>query len=168
MQVRDSGVEPADLDSGDESSISGRENATEGHTPSKRCRQIHPGGSGIRDGRVCKRTYLLNEPAAIHVLIPQFESGLRNIADQLGKPVTKPHAKIADVGVAVGMGDILYSTDVTEALGSDVTLYFLEPPILSDPIWLVPLAKSLDFLRDAQTNATIIRFGAIKESVCAL
>ena len=68
---------------------------------------------------------------AIHVLVPQVESGLRGIVAQLGKPVTKPHATISDVGVAIGMGDILYSEELTEALGPDLTLYFLA--LYADP-----------------------------------
>jgi hypothetical protein len=42
---------------------------------------------------------------AVHVIIPQVEKGLRGIVAHLGKPVTKPHGTVADVGVAIGMGD---------------------------------------------------------------
>jgi len=62
---------------------------------------------------------------AIHVLVPQIERGLRSIVAQLGKPVTKAHPKIAGVSVAIGMGDILYTEEIVEALGPDLTLYFL-------------------------------------------
>jgi lysyl-tRNA synthetase class 1 len=68
---------------------------------------------------------------AVHVLMPQIEQGLRAIVGKLGKPVTKPHAKVADVGVAVNMGDILYNPELTEALGPDLTLYFLA--LYADP-----------------------------------
>jgi lysyl-tRNA synthetase class 1 len=68
---------------------------------------------------------------AVHVLVPQVEAGLRSIVGKLGRPVTKAHPKIAGVGVAVNMGDILYSTDITEALGPDITLYFLT--LYADP-----------------------------------
>ena len=68
---------------------------------------------------------------AVHVLVPQIECGLRSIVAKLGKPVTKPHATIADVSVAIGMGDILYSEELTQALGPDLTLYFLA--LYADP-----------------------------------
>jgi lysyl-tRNA synthetase class 1 len=68
---------------------------------------------------------------AVHVLVPQIECGLRSIVAKLGKPVTKPHSTVADVGVAIGMGDILYSEVFTEALGSDLTLFFLA--LYADP-----------------------------------
>jgi lysyl-tRNA synthetase, class I len=50
---------------------------------------------------------------AVHVLVPQVENGLRSIVGHFGKPVTKPHSTVADVGVAIGMGDILYSEELT-------------------------------------------------------
>jgi lysyl-tRNA synthetase class 1 len=68
---------------------------------------------------------------AVHVLVPQMEQGLRSIVANLGKPVTKPHGTVADVGVAIGMGDILYSKELTPALGQDLTLYFLA--LYADP-----------------------------------
>ena len=68
---------------------------------------------------------------AVHVLVPQMERGLRAIVAKLGKPVTKPHGTVAGVGVAIGMGDILYSEEVTQALGPDLTLYFLA--LYADP-----------------------------------
>lgn len=68
---------------------------------------------------------------AVHVLVPQVELGLRSIVGRLGKPVTKPHPAIADVGVVLNMGDILYSPDLAEALGPDLTLYFLS--LYADP-----------------------------------
>jgi lysyl-tRNA synthetase, class I len=67
----------------------------------------------------------------VHVLVPQIELGLRNIVGKLGKPVTKRHPTIADVGVVLNMGDILYSPELTEALGPDLTLYFLS--LYADP-----------------------------------
>lgn len=68
---------------------------------------------------------------AVHVLVPQAESGLRGIVGQLGKPVTKPHRTVTGAGVALTMGDILYSRELTEALGPDLTLYFLA--LFADP-----------------------------------
>lgn len=68
---------------------------------------------------------------AVHVLVPQMERGLRAIVAKLGKPVTKPHGTVAGVGVAIGMGDILYSEELTQALGPDLTLYFLA--LYADP-----------------------------------
>jgi len=68
---------------------------------------------------------------ATHVLIPQVEVALRAIAGQLGKPTTKAHPKIRGVSVAINMGDLLYSQEVTDALGPDITLYFLA--LYADP-----------------------------------
>ena len=68
---------------------------------------------------------------AVHVLVPQAECGLRGIVGQLGKPVTKAHPAVAGAGVALTMGDILYSEELTEALGPDLTLYFLA--LFADP-----------------------------------
>jgi lysyl-tRNA synthetase class 1 len=68
---------------------------------------------------------------AVHVLVPQMEKGLRSIVAQLGKPVTKPHPSIAGVGIAINMGDILYSKELTEIFGPDLTLYFLA--LYADP-----------------------------------
>jgi lysyl-tRNA synthetase class 1 len=68
---------------------------------------------------------------AVHVLVPQVERGLRGIVSKLGKPVTKPHSTVAGVGVAIGMGDILYSKEITDSLGPDLTLHFLT--LYSDP-----------------------------------
>jgi lysyl-tRNA synthetase class 1 len=68
---------------------------------------------------------------SVHVLVPRIELGLRNIVGQLGKPVTKAHPKVPGVGVVIGMGDILYSPDVTDALGPDLALYFLA--LYADP-----------------------------------
>jgi lysyl-tRNA synthetase class 1 len=62
---------------------------------------------------------------AVHVLVPQIERGLRGIVAKLGKPVTKAHSTVAGVGVAIGMGDILYSEELSLALGPDLSLYFL-------------------------------------------
>lgn len=68
---------------------------------------------------------------AVHVLVPQIEKGLRSIVAQLGKPVTKPHPTIAGIGVSINMGDILYSKELTEKFGPDLTLYFLA--LYADP-----------------------------------
>ena len=68
---------------------------------------------------------------AVHVLVPQVERGLRSIVAALGKPVTKAHSTIADISVSIGMGDILYQDQLTEALGPDLTLYFLA--LYADP-----------------------------------
>src|SRR6516162_5595758 len=68
---------------------------------------------------------------AVHVLVPQVEKGLRNITAQLGKPVTKSHPSIAGVSVTINMGDILYSKELAELLGPDLTLYFLA--LYADP-----------------------------------
>jgi hypothetical protein len=62
---------------------------------------------------------------SVHILVPQVERGLRGIVSQLGLPVTKPHPTISGAGVVIGMGEFLYSKEVTEALGPDLTLYFL-------------------------------------------
>ncbi|MCS6287332.1 MAG: DUF4209 domain-containing protein [Nitrospira sp.] len=67
----------------------------------------------------------------VHVLVPQIELGLRNIVAALGKPITKPHPTVPGVGVAIGMGDILYSKEIVAALGEDLTLHFLA--IYADP-----------------------------------
>jgi hypothetical protein len=61
---------------------------------------------------------------AVHVLVPQIERGLRGIVAKLGKPVTKAHSTVAGVGVAIGMGDILYSEELSLALGPDLSLVF--------------------------------------------
>lgn len=68
---------------------------------------------------------------AIHVLVPQVEVGLREIAAQLNQPVTKPHPTVAGVSVAIGMGDMLYSEEITDALGPDLTLHLLA--VYADP-----------------------------------
>jgi hypothetical protein len=68
---------------------------------------------------------------ATHVLVPQMELGLRSIVAKLGKPVTKTHATVPGVGVAIGMGDILYSEQLRDVLGPDLTLYFLA--LYADP-----------------------------------
>lgn len=68
---------------------------------------------------------------AVHVLIPQVEVGLRAIVEQLGKPTTKAHPKIKGTSVAINMGDILYSVEVADALGADITLHLLT--LYADP-----------------------------------
>jgi len=67
----------------------------------------------------------------VHVLVPQIEHGLRSIVNQLEKPVTKRHGTVTGVSVSINMGDILYSTDISEALGPDLTLHFLA--LYADP-----------------------------------
>ncbi len=52
---------------------------------------------------------------AVHVLVPQIEQGLRSIVNKLGKPVTKAHSTVSDASVAIGMGDILYSEELSLA-----------------------------------------------------
>ena len=66
-----------------------------------------------------------------HVLVPQIERGLRSIAGQLGKPITKAHPKVKGASVLVNMGDILYADDIASELGDDLTLYFLS--LYADP-----------------------------------
>ena len=68
---------------------------------------------------------------AVHVLVPQIEVGLRAIVSQMGKPVTRPHPAVEGVSVAIGMGDMLYSKDITEGLGDDLTIHFLA--LYADP-----------------------------------
>ena len=68
---------------------------------------------------------------AVHVLVPQVEKGLRSIVSNLGKPITKRHPKIPGVSVVIGMGDILYSDEIRDALGQELTLHFLT--LYSDP-----------------------------------
>ncbi|WP_456061861.1 DUF4209 domain-containing protein [Bradyrhizobium oligotrophicum] len=68
---------------------------------------------------------------AVHVLVPQIEGGVRSIAGQLGKPVTKAHPKIKGASVAINMGDILYSDEIVKKLGDDVAFYLLA--LYADP-----------------------------------
>jgi lysyl-tRNA synthetase class 1 len=68
---------------------------------------------------------------AVHVLVPQVEKGLRCIASKLNRPITKPHPTLPGVGVAIGMGDILYNEEMRERLGSELTLHFLT--LYADP-----------------------------------
>jgi lysyl-tRNA synthetase class 1 len=68
---------------------------------------------------------------AIHVLVPQVEVALRDIAEGLGLPTTKPHPRVQGVSVVVNMGDLLSNKAVTEALGPDITLHL--QAIYSDP-----------------------------------
>jgi lysyl-tRNA synthetase class 1 len=68
---------------------------------------------------------------AVHLLVPQVEHGLRSITGKLGQPVTKAHSTVAGVSVAIGMGDILYKRELSEALGPDLSLYFLA--LYADP-----------------------------------
>ena len=60
----------------------------------------------------------------VHVLVPQVERLLRAIVGKLDRPVTKAHPTVADVSLAIGMAESLYTPEVTEALGPDLTLYF--------------------------------------------
>jgi hypothetical protein len=68
---------------------------------------------------------------AVHVLIPRIERALRNIADGLFVPVTKPHPRIPGWSVVIGMGEILNNPKVADALGPDTTLHF--QALYSDP-----------------------------------
>lgn len=68
---------------------------------------------------------------AIHVLVPQVEVALRGIATQLRQPVTKAHPRVTGVSVNIGMGDMLYSPEIKDALGPDLTLHLLA--MYSDP-----------------------------------
>jgi lysyl-tRNA synthetase class 1 len=68
---------------------------------------------------------------AVHVLVPQVEKGLRGIASKLNRPITKPHSTLPGVGVAIGMGDILYNDEMRERLGPELTLHFLT--LYADP-----------------------------------
>jgi lysyl-tRNA synthetase class 1 len=68
---------------------------------------------------------------ALHVLVPQAERGLRGIVGQLGYPVTKAHPAVAGAGVALTMGDVLYTPEITDRLGPDISLYFLA--LYADP-----------------------------------
>ena len=68
---------------------------------------------------------------ALHVLVPQAECGLRGVVRQIGKPVTKAHPAVDGASVALTMGDILYSDELKDALGPDLTLYFLA--LYADP-----------------------------------
>ena len=68
---------------------------------------------------------------AVHILVPQAECGLRGIVSQLSYPVTKSHRTVSGVSVALTMGDVLYSNELTNALGPDLTLYLLA--VFADP-----------------------------------
>jgi len=68
---------------------------------------------------------------ALHVLVPQIETGLRGIVAQSGKPITKPHPVVANVSVAIGIGEILYEESLTAILGEDLRFHFLA--IYADP-----------------------------------
>jgi lysyl-tRNA synthetase class 1 len=68
---------------------------------------------------------------AVHVLVPQVEVALRGIAAGLGMPVTKPSAKAPGCSTAIGMGDLLYSGKLVEAIGADLTLHLLA--LYADP-----------------------------------
>ncbi len=68
---------------------------------------------------------------AVHILDPQIELAIRSIAGKLGKPVTKAHPAVKGASVVIGLGDILYSEEITQPLGPDLTLYFLA--LYADP-----------------------------------
>jgi lysyl-tRNA synthetase class 1 len=72
---------------------------------------------------------------AMHVLVPRIEHAVRSIAGQLGKSVTKAHPKVKGASAAINMGNILNSNEITEALGPDMSIYFLglyaDPPRLN-------------------------------------
>lgn len=64
---------------------------------------------------------------AVHVLVPQVELGLRNLAGLKGQPTTKPSVKYGGAQMAVTMGDILYTADYVAAFGSpgpDLAVHF--------------------------------------------
>jgi lysyl-tRNA synthetase class 1 len=60
---------------------------------------------------------------ALHVLVPQIEVALRNLAAKLGKPTTKAHPAIPGASVAINMGDMLHAPAIIDALGPDTTLH---------------------------------------------
>jgi len=105
-----------------------------------------------------------------HVLIPQIERAVRKVAGQLGKPVTKPHPKVKGASVAINMGDILYSEDIREKLGADLSLYFLS--LYADPRGLnlrnelahgqLDLASMTDYLAQLLIH-TLLVLGLWKE-----
>lgn len=64
---------------------------------------------------------------AVRVLALQMEFNLHSMVGKPGKFVTKPHRAIADIGVALNIGDILYSSDLTELLGSQSYAVFSLP-----------------------------------------
>ena len=63
--------------------------------------------------------------AALHVLVPQVELGLRRIAEKLGKPATKADINRPGVSTALGLGDILFDPDIAEKLGPDMRLHYI-------------------------------------------
>lgn len=54
---------------------------------------------------------------SFHILIPQIESALRMMVEQVGWPTTKPSGRVQGVSVAINMGDILFNPDLEIALG---------------------------------------------------
>jgi lysyl-tRNA synthetase class 1 len=63
--------------------------------------------------------------AALHVLVPQVELGLRKIVEKLGKPATKADINRPGVSTALGLGDILFNPEIAEALGPDMRLHYI-------------------------------------------
>ena len=68
---------------------------------------------------------------AVHVLVPQIESGLRAIVARSGRPVTRAHRSVGGSSVSRGMGELLFDEEVTAMLGKDLTLHFRT--VFSDP-----------------------------------
>ena len=60
---------------------------------------------------------------SVHVLVPQLEVALRNLAAKLGKPTTKAHPAVPGASVAINMGDMLHAPAIIEALGPDTALH---------------------------------------------
>ena len=81
---------------------------------------------------ICYYTQRLKSPfRKTHLLIPQIEVAMRSIADQAGLAVTKAHPKVTGTSVAIGIGDILYASAVTDVLGPDITLHL--QALFADP-----------------------------------
>ncbi|HOY78374.1 MAG TPA: DUF4209 domain-containing protein [Hyphomonadaceae bacterium] len=64
---------------------------------------------------------------AIHVLIPQVETGLRTLVRRCGRPTTKPDRNMKQARMVITMGDIVTSDETAAALGkrgNDFMLHF--------------------------------------------
>lgn len=78
------------------------------------------------------RGWLLDDHfKAIFVLTPQVEHALRNITAMVGEPTTRKHPTVPGREIAIGMGEILGSQAVKDALGDNIIFYFKY--IYSDP-----------------------------------
>lgn len=62
--------------------------------------------------------------AAMHILVPQVEYGLRGIARDLGIPTSKPRPKSPGEDTAISMGDFLFNDDIRSLLGDDLMIHF--------------------------------------------